>query len=76
MAENEDQWRVLYQKLPLDLHLRWKAQLKRIARANGIADEYFDGDSKFAEVAGPKVATWECLIVLCERTESDDVFRV
>ena len=76
MPESEDQWRVLYQKLPLNLHERWKAQLKRIARANGIADEYFDGDSKFREVAGPKVQTWECLIVLCERTESDETFRV
>lgn len=71
----EDQWRVMYQVLPLNLHERFKAQMRRVAIANGIAAEYFDGDSKFSHAVGPRVQAWECLLILMERS-GDDAFRV
>ena len=72
----EDLWRSVFQQLPINLHERFKVQLRRVALANGIAAEYFDGDSKFAQIVGPKVQTWECLILLLERTEKDEYLRV
>jgi hypothetical protein len=50
--------------------------MRRLAVANGVASEYFDQDSKFERVVGPKVAVWEMLVVLMERTENEEVFRV
>ena len=76
MPENEDSWKTLYQVLPADVYDRLKVQLRRLAVANGVAAEYFDGDSKFERVEGPKVAVWEMLVVLMERTENEEVFRV
>jgi hypothetical protein len=71
MPEPEkDEWRVWFQKLPLDIHLRWKVQLRRIAHANGIAPGAWDADDKFAEQAtGARVMTMEALLILLERSE-------
>ena len=71
-----DDWSTLYQVLPRDVYNRLKVQMRRLAVANGVAAEYFDKDSKFERVVGPKVAVWEMLVVLMERTGSDEVFRV
>ena len=73
MPEDKDEWRVSYQALPLNIHERLKAQLRRLALANGIAAEYFDGDSKFTQAVGPKVATYECLVVWMERASDEDM---
>jgi hypothetical protein len=70
-----DEWRCLYQQLPKNVYDRLKVQMRRLAQANGIAPEYFDGDSKFKTVSGPKVQAWECLTILMERS-SDESFRV
>ena len=74
--EAKDKWRSLHQRLPIDLHERWKAQMRRIARINGISAEAFESDDKFAEAVGPKVMTYEALLILMERTEDESVFRV
>ena len=76
MALGNDQWRSLHQKLPLDLYTRWKVQIERVARANGISVEGFEKDDKFNESIGPRVMTYEALLVLMERTEEDATFRV
>jgi hypothetical protein len=72
----KDNWKTLYQVLPEDVYRRLKVQLRRLAVANGVASEYFDQDSKFERAEGPRVAVWEMLVVLMERTESDETFRV
>lgn len=33
-------------------------------------------DSKFKAEMGPRVQTWECLLILLERTERDEGLRV
>jgi len=53
-----------------------KVQMRRIARINGISGEAFESDDKFAEAVGPKVMTYEALLILMERTEDESVFRV
>jgi hypothetical protein len=75
MPEN-DLWRSVYQQVPLDIYTRWMVQMRRIARVNGIAVEAFDADDKFKKAHGPRVMTYESLLLLLERTESDDVLRV
>jgi hypothetical protein len=75
MALANDQWRSLHQKLPLDLYERWKVQMKRIAIANGISAEAFESDDKFAETIGPKVMTYETILILMERSD-ESTFRV
>jgi hypothetical protein len=75
MPEN-DLWRSIYQQMPLSLYERWMVQMRRIARVNGIAVEAFDSDDKFQKAHGPRVMTYESLIILLERTEDDGVLRV
>jgi len=75
MAENDD-WRQVHQELPRIIYDRLMVQMQRLARVNGINPEGFVADSKFAQAVGPRVETWECLLLLLERTESDDVLRV
>lgn len=76
MPESEDQWRTLHQVLPMDVYSRLMVQLGRMARANGISSEAFQQDDKTMPHVGPRVAVWENLVILCERTESEDTFRV
>ena len=77
MAKSEhDEWRQLYQALPKSVYDRLFVQMQRLAHANGIAPEALMSDSKFREAVGPRVQAWECLVLLMERTESNDTFRV
>ena len=75
MPEN-DLWRSIYQQMPLSLYERWMVQMRRIALVNGIAVEAFNLDDKFQKAHGPRVMTYESLIILLERTEDDGVLRV
>jgi len=74
--EEKDLWRQLHQELPKIIYDRLMEQMKRLALANGISAESFIADSKFKQAVGPRVQAWECLMLLMERTESDDTFRV
>lgn len=71
----QDEWRSAYQQLPLNIYDRWMHQLRRIALVNGVAPELFDRDNKFDAFIGPRVATFEMLVVLLERSE-DEALRV
>ena len=71
--EPKDEWATLYQVLPRDVYNRLKVQLRRLAVANGVAAEYFDKDSKFERLEGPKVAVWEMLVVWMERASNEDI---
>jgi|HubBroStandDraft_2_1064218.scaffolds.fasta_scaffold00006_60 hypothetical protein len=74
--EEADTWKTLHQELPEPIYIRLIVQFKRLALANGVSPESFSADSKFAQAVGPRVQVWECLLLLLERTESDDVLRV
>lgn len=74
MPEKDD-WRSLYQQLPLNVYERLMGQLRRIALVNGIAVEAFNADDKFAPEHGPRVMAWETLLILVERSE-DEALRV
>ncbi len=76
MPESEDSWRTIHQQVPLQIYERWLCQLRRIAIANGISAESLDADDKFKSAVGPRVQVYEILTLLCERTESDETFRV
>jgi hypothetical protein len=76
LPENSDQWKTLHQVLPANIYDRFMIQIKRIARCNGIAVEIFSNDDKFQKAHGPRVMTYESLIILLERTEDDSVLRV
>ena len=71
-----DKWKSLHQVLPINVYERWLIQIKRVARANGISVDGFEKDDKFNESIGPRVMTYEALLVLMERTEEDATFRV
>ena len=71
-----DKWKSLHQVLPINVYERWLIQIKRVARANGISVDGFETDDKFNESIGPRVMTYEALLVLMERTEEDATFRV
>jgi hypothetical protein len=73
MPENEDQWRTLH--LPLNLWERLHVQFARILRANNTPPGALTGEDKKARTAARVDAT-EFLVLLCERTENEEVFRV
>jgi hypothetical protein len=75
MPENEDQWRTLHQVLPIDVYSRLMVQLYRAAQSNGISPESFIGDNKKEKHTGPRVAVWENLVILMERSENE-AFKV
>lgn len=66
-----DEFRQLHQALPKNLYDRLMAELHRVALANGISPESFVVDDKKSETVGPRIATWECLLILLERSESE-----
>jgi hypothetical protein len=75
MAENDklDEWRNL--TLPLNLFDRLMVQYARILLANGEAPGALVSEEKKVRTAARVDAT-EMLVLLCERTESSETFRV
>ena len=73
MPENEDQWRTLH--LPLNLWDRLHVQFARILSANGEAPGALTSEDKKARTKARVDAT-EFLVLLCERTENSETFRV
>lgn len=71
-----DKWKSLHQVLPINVYERWLVQIKRVARANGISVDGFETDDKFAQDIGPRVQTYEALLILLERTEEEKYLRV
>lgn len=70
-----DEWRSLLQVLPKNIYDRWKAELKRLARVNGISVESFEADDKALAEVGPRVLAFELLVILMERSD-DEALRV
>ena len=73
MPENDDQWRTLH--LPLNIWERLHSQFARILLANGKPPETLTSEDKKVRTAARVDAT-EFLVLLCERTENEEVFRV
>lgn len=73
MPEQDDPWRTI--KLPLNLWDRWRIQFSRILLANGETPSALMSDDKKVRVAA-RLDAMEKLLILCERTEDDKVFRV
>lgn len=75
MPENEpkDEWRTLH--LPLNIWERLHTQFARILLANGKPPETLTSEEKKVRTAARVDAT-EFLVLLCERTESNETFRV
>jgi hypothetical protein len=74
-TQDRDDWRTLFQVLPLNVYSRLMAQLGRAAQANGISPEAFIKDDKMSPRTGPRVAVWENLVILMERSENE-AFKV
>lgn len=73
MTPEPDEWRSIFQQVPLSIYDRWMTQLRRLARVNGIAVEVFDSDDKFKTAIGPRVLTIEVLTILLENLEDKDL---
>ena len=73
MIPEKDPWRTIH--LPLNLWERLHVQFARILWANGEAPGALTSEEKKVRTAA-RVDAMEKLIVLCERTEQEDTFRV
>jgi hypothetical protein len=70
---DKDEWRTL--QIPLNLYDRLHVQLGRIMLANGQAPEHLSSEEKRVRTAA-RVDAIEFLVLLCERTEDNKVFRI
>lgn len=71
--DSKDEWRTLH--LPINLWERLHSQFARILLANGQAPGALTSEDKKVRTAARVDAT-EFLVLLCERTENEEVFRV
>jgi hypothetical protein len=69
----KDEWREI--KLPLNLWDRWRIQFARILLANGEAPGALVSEDSKVRIAA-RLDAMEKLLILCERTESSETFRV
>ena len=73
MTETPDEWRSF--SVPLNLWDRLHEQMARILRANGTPPTALTSEDKKLRTAA-RVDAIEFLVLLCERTEDERVFRV
>lgn len=73
MIETPDEWRSF--SVPLNLWDRLHAQMARVLRANGERPDALLSEDKKARTAA-RVDAIEFLVLLCERTEDERIFRV